>query len=167
MSLTTQAALTVLPVTAGALIGFVPTYLMERRREREALRKRWDEPMHQLCSETAVRVRKILHGRNQVKHAGADRDSVLREMEDDYHELRLLVEQIRLLGTRDLQLAARLMLRHAYAVLAETRDEADPRADEYSKAPYERLVGSVHQFRIEARKQLRVETPEDVAPEDP
>ncbi|MFC5185905.1 hypothetical protein [Actinomadura harenae] len=167
MSLTTQAALTVLPVTAGALIGFVPAYLMERRREREALRKRWDEPMHQLCSETVVRVRKILHGRNRVKHAGADRDAVLHEMEDEYHELRLLVEQIRLLGTRDLQVAARMMLRHSYAVLAETREEPDPRADEYAEPPYERLVDAVQRFRIEARKQLSVETPEEIAPEDP
>ncbi|WP_157429618.1 hypothetical protein [Actinomadura oligospora] len=165
--MTTQAALTVLPVTAGALIGFVPTYLMERRREREALRKRWDEPMHQLCSETVVCVRKILYGRNQVKYSDADKDVVLSEMEDDYQRLPLLVEQIRLLGTRDLQVAARLMLRHAYAVRLEARGEPDPRADEYSKIPYERLVDAVQQFRVEARKQLRVETPEEIAREEP
>lgn len=167
MSLTTQAALTVLPVTAGALIGFVPTFMMERRREREALRKRWDEPMHQICSETVVLVRKILRGRNQVKHEGADRDAVLREIEADHRELPLLVEQIRLLGTRELQVAARLMLRHTYAVMAETRGDPDPRAGEFEAAPYDRLVDAVQRFRVEARRQLRVDTPEEVAPEEP
>ncbi|MCP2340495.1 hypothetical protein [Actinomadura rupiterrae] len=165
--MTTQAALTLLPVTAGALIGFVPTYLTERRRERETLKKRWDEPLHQLCSETAVRVRKILRGRNAVKYAEGDRDTALREMAEDLHLLSLLVEQIRLLGSRDLQIAARWMLRHAYAVVTETRDGSDPRAAEYPNPPYERLVEAVQQFRIEARRQLRVETPEDIAPEEP
>ncbi|MEV5570618.1 hypothetical protein AB0L06_11245 [Spirillospora sp. NPDC052269] len=111
--------------------------------------------------------RKILYGRNQVKYSSGDPEGVLRKLEDDCKELPLLVEQIRLLGTKDLQVAARLMLRHAYAVRLEARGEKDPRADEYSKNPYERLVDAVQRFRIEARKQLRVESPEEIAPEEP
>ena len=43
----------IVAVIVGAIIGFVPSYLMERRRERSLLRSRWDSALFDLCSDFA------------------------------------------------------------------------------------------------------------------
>ena len=50
----------IVSVVVGAIIGFVPTYAMDARRERSLLRSRWDAPLFDLCSEfaSAARVRR-------------------------------------------------------------------------------------------------------------
>jgi hypothetical protein len=40
-------------VIVGAIIGFVPNYLMDVRRERSLLRNRWDSALFDLCSDFA------------------------------------------------------------------------------------------------------------------
>ena len=45
-------------VALGAILGFVPAYFLELKRERNRLTTRWDEPLYKTCSEFAAAARK-------------------------------------------------------------------------------------------------------------
>jgi hypothetical protein len=47
----------IVAVIVGAIIGFVPNYLMDMRRERSLLRSRWDNALFDLCSDFASTAR--------------------------------------------------------------------------------------------------------------
>jgi hypothetical protein len=47
----------IVAVMVGAIIGFVPNYLMDVRRERSLLRSRWDSGLFDLCSDFASAAR--------------------------------------------------------------------------------------------------------------
>jgi hypothetical protein len=161
--------LALVPVVVGAAIGLVPAYLLERRRERSALAVRWDMSLYQLCAEFTVSVRHMIA---EAEQTGATSDAMMRRQRQeqlDEHRVRLrtLQEQIRLLGNSELQTSARLVLHHAYAVRTVSLGGADPRAEDYPGTdPRERLNTSIRGFYVAARKQLRVEHPLDVSPDE-
>jgi hypothetical protein len=47
----------IVAVIVGAIIGFVPSYLTDVRRERSLLRSRWDNSLFELCSDFASTAR--------------------------------------------------------------------------------------------------------------
>ncbi len=161
--------LALVPVVAGAAIGLIPAYLIERRRERSTLAVRWDMSLYQLCAEFTVSVRQMIAGAEQT---GLVSDPIVRrqrqEQLDEFRvRLRTLQEQIRLLGNSELQSSARLVLHHAYAVRTVALGGPDPRADDYPGTdPRERLNASIRGFYVAARKQLRVDHPLDVSPDE-
>ncbi len=88
-------------------------------------------------------------------------------MDDEHAKLRALAEQVRLLGTGELQTAVRMTVRHAYAVREVAEGRPDRRAADYpGQSPEERLQASLRATRRAARAQLRVADPDDI-PRDP
>jgi hypothetical protein len=162
----------VVSVLGGATIGFLPTYLLERRKERTALLTRWDATLYGLCAEFTSAVRQLLFMAERALDArGLERldNQVLPEQLDGPHlRLRSLSEQIRLLADSSLQEAARLVQHHAYSVRAVALGGADPHAGEpgYEDPPTVRLRAALLPFYAAARSQLRVLNPADVASDD-
>ena len=97
----------ILAVVVGAIIGFVPNYVMDVRRERSLLRSRWDSPLFDLCSDFASTARGLqeLCLRRAVNGTDAHLSDGINE---EHQKLRTLSERLRLLGDRELQLAVRV-----------------------------------------------------------
>ncbi|GLZ30745.1 hypothetical protein Lesp02_29340 [Lentzea sp. NBRC 105346] len=149
--------LPVLTVVVGALIGFVPNYLIERRKERTLLRTRWDSPLFELCSEFTSTARRFLE-------LCAKKSP---DVDETHESLRTLCEQLRLLGSYDVQVAARWVIRHAFAVREVGEGREDPRAGEFpGQAPDVRMHEALNTLYVAARKQLRVASPDAVAPRE-
>jgi hypothetical protein len=110
----------IVSVVVGAIIGFVPTYAMDVRRERSLLRSRWDSPLFDLCSEFASAARGLQE--LCLRQASGDPDARLEdEINEEHRKLRTLSERLRLLGDVELQSAVRWVVRHAYAVRTSSR----------------------------------------------
>jgi hypothetical protein len=160
---------TLIPVLAGAAIGVVPAYLIERHRERSALAVRWDMSLYALCADFTVAVRQMLLA---AERTGIVADPIMRrerqeQLDEHRVRLRTLQEQIRLLGNSELQSTARLVLHHAYAVRTVALGGADPRREDYPGTdPRDRLNAAIRGFYVAARKQLRVKAPADISPDE-
>ena len=153
-------------VIVGAIIGFVPNYLMDVRRERSLLRNRWDSALFDLCSDFASTAR----GLQELCLRRPDNMSDARladDIDEEHQKLRRLSEQLRLLGNLDLQVAVRLIVRHAYAVREVSEGRPDPRREEFlSQPPHQRFGEALQDFYIAARKQLHVANPKAITPRD-
>ena len=156
----------ILAVIVGAVIGFVPNYLMERRRERSQLRSRWDSALFDLCSEFASTARGLQE--LCLRRAGNSTDSLLpEEISQGHHRLRTLSERLRLLGDVDLQYTVRWIVRHAYAVRETSEGRPDPRQEEFpGQSPHQRLGETLQDFYIAARTQLQVINPGNITRRD-
>jgi hypothetical protein len=158
----------IVSVIVGAIIGFVPTYVMDVRRERALLRSRWDSPLFELCSQFASTAR----GMQELclRRMTSEPDGHLSdEIGTEHQKLRTLSERLRLLGGLELQSAVGWIVRHAYAVREVSDGRADPRLDEFpGQPPHKRLGEALQSFYIAARKQLQVtnpgSTPRDLEP---
>jgi hypothetical protein len=167
----TQLFGTLLPLVAGAAIGFVPTYLVERRKERTVMLTRWDASLFTLSSELAESARHLLHLAQHVYGDGEriapdERVVLLQDIDRAHARLRTLAAQIPLLAGRDVQLQARLVVHHAFAVrLVLVEREPDPRATTYPGTdPVGRFNAALAGFYVAVRRQLNVRDPEQVAP---
>ncbi len=156
----------ILAVIAGAIIGFVPSYLMDVRRERSLLRSRWDNSLFDLCSDFASTTRGLQE--LCLRQASSETDASLSGAIDEEHQkLRTLSERLRLLGDLELQVAVRWIVRHAYAVREMSEGRPDPRKDEFpGQSPHQRLGEALQSFYIAARKQLQVINPGAITPRD-
>jgi len=162
---------TLVTVLFGAVIGFIPNYLLERRRESALLRTRWDSALFQLCSEFTASARGLDELAEQYarrREAGTDDLDIAERIAAEHQRLRSLGEQIRLLGSQEVQLAARWVVRHAYAVREEAEGRSDPRADEFpARMPRDRFRDALDALYLAARAQLRVTDAELVASREP
>ncbi|MBF6171928.1 hypothetical protein [Nocardia blacklockiae] len=153
-------------LVAGAAVGFLPTYALERAKQRHALRTRWDVPLFELCKEFTGTARQLVHLAGRIDRDG-DPAERLALLEDKHRELRALFEQLRLLGGKPLQESGRLMIHHCWAVRAVAEGKPDPRADDYpGTTPDSRVADATRAFFAAARTQLGVPEP-DVALPDP
>ncbi len=156
----------IVAVIVGAIIGFVPNYLMDMRRERSLLRSRWDSALFDLCSDFASTAR----GLQELCLRRTDNmtDARLSECIDEEHQkLRTLSERLRLLGNVDLQSAVRWIVRHAYAVREVSEGRPDPRREEFSgQSPHQRFGDALQTFYVAARKQLHVINPNAITQRD-
>ena len=83
-----------------------------------------------------------------------------------HEEARTGFERIRLLsGSLTVQNAGRLALRHSYALWQVAQGLPDPRGEEFNATPLRRFEDELHRFYIEVRRELGLESPEDVLPE--
>jgi hypothetical protein len=124
------------------VIGFVPNYLLERRRERAQMLTRWDSALFQLCSDFTESARsvdelaqRVSRGHARAKGAATAEASVAERLAAEHLRLRSLGEQIRLLGSHDVQVASRWVVRHAYAVRQIAEGRGDPREAEFPDRP--------------------------------
>jgi hypothetical protein len=156
----------IVPVIVGAIIGFVPNYMMDLRRERSLLRSRWDNSLFDLCSDFASTARGLQElclrrARGQMEERPSD------DIDQEHRKLRTLSERLRLLGDIDLQLSVRWVVRHAYAVREVSEGRPDPRNEEFpDQSPHERFGEALQGFYIAARKQLQVINPSALAPRE-
>lgn len=156
----------IVAVIVGAVIGFLPNYLMDVRRERSLLRSRWDNALFDLCSDFASTARGLqeLCLRRPGGEAGA---RMPEEINEEHQKLRTLSERLRLLGDVELQFAVRWVVRHAYAVREVSEGRPDPRREEFpGQSPNQRLGEALQSFYVAARKQLQVINPGAMAPRD-
>jgi len=157
----------VVAVVVGAIIGFVPNYLMDVHRERSLFRSRWDSALFDLCSDFASTARALqelcLRKGTTRKDGGRISDSISEE----HQKLRTTSERLRLLGDLELQMAVRWTVRHAYAVREVAEGRPDPRQGEFpDQSPHQRLGEALQDFYVAARKQLHVINPGAITPRD-
>jgi hypothetical protein len=162
-----QLVITLITLAAGALLGVIPTYLLERSKQRATLLTRWDEALYHLCAEFAGTARQLMHVAGRLKE-DLDRDSCLAQIDDLHRHLRALREQIRLIGSAEVQSYARLVQRHAYWMRVTAEGGTDAGASAYGGMPADRRVAAeLYRFYAAARRQLRVPNPNELAPDDP
>ena len=83
-----------------------------------------------------------------------------------HEEARTGFERIRLLsGSLSVQDSGRMALRHAYALWQVAQGLPDPRSQEYTSLPRTRFEEELHRFYVEVRRELGLESPEDVLAE--
>jgi hypothetical protein len=166
MDLTTVFT-SILLLVVGAAIGLIPTYQMERRREKHELAIRWDTALYELCKDFSATVREFVHlGRRLGR--GGDEEARAAEMDAHHAHLRGLAQQVRLLGSQDLQQAAREIEHHAWWTRYVWEGREDELASYYAGVPPEaRLRAAMHRLYVAARAQLGVSSPQEVASDEP
>ena len=111
-----KAAFTsVLLLAAGAAIGLVPTFLIERRKERHQLAVRWDPALYELCKDFAASVREFVHLARRYDRS-TNKEQHIARVDERHAQLRELAQQMRLLGSKELQQAAREVEHHVWWV---------------------------------------------------
>ncbi|MFC8516054.1 hypothetical protein [Streptomyces sp. NPDC057257] len=160
-------ATSVLLVIVGAGVGLIPTYVMERRKERHALAVRWDGPLYDLCKECAASARQLVHLIRRLDRA-MDQDEQRMKVDREHARLRSVVQQLRILGTAELQQAAREVEHHAWWVRVVHEGRPDELIDHYGGREVEgRLRDAMHRLFVAARRQLGVKDPDVVVSDDP
>lgn len=154
-------------VIVGAAVGLIPTYVVERRKERHALAVRWDAPLYELCKECAASARQLVHLIRRFDRV-ADRDELRNKVDGEHARLRSVVQQLRILGTAELQQAAREVEHHAWWARAVHEGRPDELIDHYGgRAVEDRLRDAMRTLFVAARRQLGVKDPDAVVPDDP
>ncbi|MFG3252950.1 hypothetical protein [Streptomyces sp. NPDC048172] len=162
-----STATSVLLVVVGAAVGLIPAYAMERRKERHALAVRWDASLYDLCKECAASVRQLVHLSHRLDRL-ADRDEQRRKVDDELARLRSVVQQLRILGTAELQQAAREVEHHAWWVRAVHEGRPDELIGHYGgRAVEDRLRDAMRRLFVATRRQLGVKDPDAVVSDDP
>lgn len=160
----TQVILVLLPVVVGAAIGMVPTIFLERARLRAALRTRWDPTLQQRCAEFAATARRLLELSEEMQQ-DANRDAAMRA---EHARLQTLMAEVRLLAGVPVQLAARQVVRHGWALRVTASAGTDPRAGDFGgREPRERVLEALFDFYRVARRELQVRDAGGLAPLNP
>lgn len=160
--MTYNAFSTLLPVVAGAIIGFVPALLLQRRTQQHEIITRWDSMLLTASVDLVDAARRTEHMADQIERGRTDADHQ-RHFDDVHQQVRVSVEKIRLLGNAEVQTAARNILRSVYSRRLVVRGEKDPYAEEYNNMfPSERLREHLLVFYKAVRQQLLVKNALDV-----
>lgn len=159
---------TLVPVIAGAIIGFAPALLLQKRTQKHEITTRWDSMLLTASVDLLNAARRTEHLADQIER-GLTEDDRLQRFDDLHQQVRVSVEQIRLLGTAEVQLAARNILRSVYSRRLVVRGGKDPYAEEYANMhPSDRLREHLLLFYKAVRQQLRVtdalDVPRDLNP---
>jgi hypothetical protein len=164
-------AITATTLVLGAALGFVPTYLIERTKQRAQLSTRWDVELYQLCAEFAGVGRQMMHATGRLggqpgerlgsAAAASDQATQLQLIDDLHVRMRSLREQIRLIGSLEVQESARRIQGHSFwmRVVAEGGLDA---GEETEAVPSQRIMDELPRFYRAVRIQLRVPAAEQV-----
>lgn len=152
-------------VLAGAVVGFLPTTITQVLQERGVKRSRWDLPLYELASDFARTVRSFTHLAQRLDRS-PDQAETLRRLDEQHERLRGLTEQLRILGRQSVQITAREVQRHAFALRRVAEGQPDGRIAEFPETtPDQRVFSSLEDFYKAVRRQLQVTNPDDVAPQ--
>jgi hypothetical protein len=119
---------TLITLLTGALLSFIPTVVLERRRERIAMLTRFDTALYAAATEVVAAARWVQHLAEAVAD-GNTQDDQSRRLDDEHQRLRATVEHIRFIGDAAVQFASREVLRQSYAMLMEAQAGIDPCAN--------------------------------------
>ncbi|MEH0841188.1 hypothetical protein V6U81_02185 [Micromonospora sp. CPCC 205711] len=163
----TKLLIPLIPVVVGAGIGFLPTLMLEKFRASAALRTRWDITLHTACAKFAACTRRIVDiSEEAAPDLDADqRRTLQQELDREHRTLQELMAEVRLLGNRATQEAARAVVRDAWALRTEALTGADPRKEEFGDfTPRSRTLDGLLAFYAAARRQLQVPEAADLIP---
>lgn len=150
----------------GAAVGLVPTYLIEQKKQRHVLAVRWDLPLYELCKECAAASRQLVH--LVRRYRTQDRIEHQKRVDEQHARLRSVIQQLRILGSMELQQAAREVEHHAWWVRHVHEGGEDEMASHYGDVdPEARLRDAMRRLFIAGRRQLGVANPDDVTGDDP
>jgi hypothetical protein len=158
-----------LPVLVGAGAGAVPAVLVERSRHRIVLDTRWDVAIQSASANFAASARTLLDLAEQHAKAGvAEQEEVLERMKTERGRLQVRMAEVRILTDDRVQLAARRVVRHTWALQVLLTTGTDPRVTDFpGTPPRERALSSLFDFYRAVRRQLRVPDAGGLAPLNP
>jgi hypothetical protein len=151
---------------AGVAITLVANALRDWHDSRRTSATRWDRDLAGIASELLASARRVMHTARRIDRY-PDRQSALRRLDTRHEELRALAPQVGLLGSLDVQTAARWILREAYAVreVGERRPDPHPGAAPAMETPSDRLTRRLQEFEVAVRVQLKVQNPRSILDE--
>ncbi|MFD6568710.1 hypothetical protein [Micromonospora profundi] len=130
------------------------------------IRARWDAALLEHSESLAASTRALRHHAERFSRS-EDQEERRKALDEAHQRMRLACEQLRLLGSPRVQIAARTVIHHAYAVRVQGEESRDPRAgNRPSKPPIGRLNDALQEFYRAAREQLRADDPEAVIHDD-
>ena len=99
---------------------------------------RWDSALYELCKDFAAAVREFVHLARRYNRS-TDKEQHIARVDERHAQLRELAQQMRLLGSKDLQQAAREVEHHVWWVreVCEGREDA---LAEYTKVNCQRFA---------------------------
>jgi hypothetical protein len=149
---------------AGTGLGACVTLAVEPIRARNAASAARREALLKSCSDFTAAVARVRSQSHGLAKRPEEQTRVLASMED----ARVECERLRLLiDASDTQRAARMVVRHLYAVWKLGLDGVDPRAERYpDDPPHARLRRELTILYVGVRRETGSSTPEDVF-EDP
>ena len=152
-------------VLGAALAGFV-AWRTSNSRMAADIQARWDAALLERGTDFVTAARSLRHHSERFARS-ADKDGRRVRLDEAQEQLRTLSEQLRLVGSRRVQVAARSVVHHAYAVRIEGEEGRDPRGEEYpDQKPIGRLNDALQEFHRAVRVQLHASDPEDVVHDD-
>ena len=133
---------------------------MEGKRSKAAAEAARREELLTACADFSASVVLV---RSYSYRLDTDQD-VSAKLEEALDHARVACERLRLLvRAPNVQKAARLALRHAYAVWKEAADGVDPRSIEYpGVGPNARLRNALTELYVGVRRETGMPAPEDV-----
>jgi hypothetical protein len=149
----------------GALLAGFAAARVNRAKMSADVQARWDAALLERSSDMAEAARSLRHHAEHFKRS-KNQDALLEQLGEAQEKLRVSAEQLRLVGSRRVQEAAREVLMHAYSVRMLEVDGRDPRKDDFVKKPIDRLNDALQEFYRAVRVQLRAPDAEDVIHHD-
>jgi hypothetical protein len=160
----TIALLTVLlPVVAGAIIGFVPNWLLEGRKDKAARRGKWSDALYVASTELLGSARRSEHLIEQLASGESSSNQALR-LDEEQQRMRVALEQVLMLGNAEVQRAARRLVHHTWAQRVLMQKGEDPHPRTGGMNPKERTMHARRAYYKAVRRQLRVPSADEWAP---
>lgn len=152
-------------VLGASLAGFV-AWRTSNSRMAADVQARWDGALLERSTDFVMAVRSLRHHAERFARS-TDKDRRRVQLDEAQEQLRVLAAQLHLVGSRRVQVAARRVTHHAYAVRVEGEEGRDPRAEDYpGQRPVSRLNDALQEFHRAVRVQLRAPDAEDVLHDD-
>jgi 4-amino-4-deoxy-L-arabinose transferase-like glycosyltransferase len=130
------------------------------------IQARWDAALLERGTDFVTATRSLRHHAERFQRS-ADQTARRTKIDEAQEQLRVLSEQLRLVGDSRVQVAARRVVHHAYAVRVQGEEGRDPRAEDYPDLdPISRLNDALQEFHRAVRAQLRAPDAEDVLHDD-
>jgi hypothetical protein len=143
----------------GAGVTLLATTRAERRRAEAEARARWEQSLYRLSSDLAATTRNLIHIARQFEHA----DHARRHERIDEHlqRIRVVAEELRLVGNLRVQVAARMVRRQAWPL----KNAAEAADLEKYRVCRTLVNDALRDFYVAVREQLGLD-PEEVIHDD-
>jgi non-ribosomal peptide synthetase component F len=146
----------------GVALGSLTTVAIELMRSRAESRREVREALRVAAATFTTTLAQIDLQSSAVREPDR-REAALARLPDLQVQARGQYETLRLLLTQEsTQRAARLVLRHSWAMWRQAETGEDPRGHEYSEDPWTRYHRELRQLLIGVRTELGIENASDV-----
>jgi hypothetical protein len=143
-----------LPVVVGAVLGFVPNWLLEGRKNRYARNNKWSDALYQASIDLMAAARRVEHLVENATRGLVD-DQMAKRLDEEHQNMRVALEQVRMLANVQVQRAAQDVVNNVYAIRVQLQSAAFPNAVQ-DEAAWERLGAARFGYYEAVRRQLGV-----------